>query len=936
MDKQIKLYSINLGQARYEDENNVNNEKNEIGRKLEELKKEKIAKIKEMLNIKTYNNTVDIELKKWKSKNKEYIEYRNKYNEKKREIHNLYKVNRGKTRTINNKAMNEYNEISFFESSTIRTYGIRENELTKYFIVINCAGCDNNLINDAIIQGLNLDGNKYIFFTAGAGQTRQNKFMMIREDLWQEEQQKKLMCGLTIKKINEKGGLNINKYLAYLSLNNSASDIWEDFDIDRCIVVDDFSTEVNGLVDYISKDIKKENVVSKGKITKREKIVSVKWNNERKNMNIPIDHFDGLGVMLPKIFKGNRQFRLNWFKGLLTSVDYIRFIKDNNLKGIVTDIWGKKHNVIEENVEIIFTKSQFKLWKFYDDWDDYKNNFKKYGQACIAMEDPEDKDMYINYQMLQQLTDIADEQIEYLTKDLKELIYKVHSNRESQLDFLGAILENKKRSNFQEALRLYPEMLKSKYVKKQISDTITKAKKDTCGGRIKIKDSKRAFIIGDVYAWMEWLFKGEENPKGLLYNNEVYCKLYKNSKELDVLRSPSLSFEHAVRDNAMAIEYNNEKDVKRKKLMKRYFTTNGIYTSIFDLISKILQFDVDGDEALILNTQWIINLVKSMIKKYDIVPIYYEMGKAGAKNINLNEIYKSVKFVYEKSNIGKVSNSLTRLWAMEDCWDKYKQMQIITAYNNFIIDSAKTLELPPLNEELKELMKNDSYPYFFQFAKPKKEKECNTALSNWVMDRICKSVENIIPTQYSKNGNKKKNISFDYSKGFGNFNCKYLMKNNIKKENIDYSIIEYYLSLEEETRIKIKHYATINKCKGEKNSQLTYSKNNYYKKARETFYEWCKINSIDYNFAIDNIVKYSFSINDLKMSFLWEVFGKIIINNINNNLKLSIDDKMVNMCECCGKRFKLKSVNSRQKYCDECATKIDKEKAKVRMKKIRK
>ena len=42
------------------------------------------------------------------------------------------------------------------------------------------------------------------------------------------------------------------------------------------------------------------------------------------------------------------------------------------------------------------------------------------------------------------------------------------------------------------------------------------------------------------------------------------------------------------------------------------------------------------------------------------------------------------------------------------------------------------------------------------------------------------------------------------------------------------------------------------------------------------------------------------------------------------------------MCKCCGKRFKLKSANSRQKYCDKCAKEIDKEKAKARMRNIRK
>ena len=44
------------------------------------------------------------------------------------------------------------------------------------------------------------------------------------------------MCGLTINKINAKGGNNVNKHLAYMALTNSATDEWPEFDIDKSIV----------------------------------------------------------------------------------------------------------------------------------------------------------------------------------------------------------------------------------------------------------------------------------------------------------------------------------------------------------------------------------------------------------------------------------------------------------------------------------------------------------------------------------------------------------------------------------------------------------------------------------------------------------------------------------------------------------------------------
>ena len=73
-------------------------------------------------------------------------------------------------------------------------------------------------------------------------------------------------------------------------------------------------------------------------------------------------------------------------------------------------------------------------------------------------------------------------------------------------------------------------------------------------------------------------------PKGLLENNEVFCKLYPNDDELDCLRSPHLYIEHAVRKNVCNKKY-------RLQYLKDWFQTDAIYTSTYDPISRILQFD---------------------------------------------------------------------------------------------------------------------------------------------------------------------------------------------------------------------------------------------------------------------------------------------------------------------------------------------------------
>ena len=76
----------------------------------------------------------------------------------------------------------------------------------------------------------------------------------------------------------------------------------------------------------------------------------------------------------------------------------------------------------------------------------------------------------------------------------------------------------------------------------------------------------------------EWLFLGIENPNGLLGADEVYCSLFRNG-EVDLLRSPHLYKEHAIRTNV------------KNESTKKWFKTNAAYTSCRDLVSKILQFD---------------------------------------------------------------------------------------------------------------------------------------------------------------------------------------------------------------------------------------------------------------------------------------------------------------------------------------------------------
>ena len=152
------------------------------------------------------------------------------------------------SRELNPEAIKDKNVISLFESSLTRALGLKTNELTKTLMVLNVFFFQ--VFEGLVKNGFMYEGDRYIFLTASAGQIRTKRAVFVKENAYLEVQNK-LMCGLTIDHINEMGGANPNKFLAYLALNNSATDVWEEFDIDKSIVVDDFETDVIGLVDYI-------------------------------------------------------------------------------------------------------------------------------------------------------------------------------------------------------------------------------------------------------------------------------------------------------------------------------------------------------------------------------------------------------------------------------------------------------------------------------------------------------------------------------------------------------------------------------------------------------------------------------------------------------------------------------------------------------------
>lgn len=797
--------------------------------------------------------------------------------------HNELTDGKDHIRYIREDELHDNNIISVFESALTRTIGIQKDELTDALLVIQVYYFD--VFKDISFYGFMYKGEKYRYFTSSAGQIRKKKAVFIKEIVWNEIE-KSIMCGLTIEKINSKGGNNVNKHLAYMALSNSATDEWKDFDIDRCIVIDDFETNVKGIYDFIDE---------------------TDYSITRMNGAVPITHTDGSGMMLPSVMTKNTMFRAPWIKGLLGVFDFKRFIEVNNYSSIIIDIYGKEHDVISEDIQIIFTKSQFKMWKFYVSWDEYKDNFKKFHCQAGLCNTEEDriKNAKINYQMLQTLTNITDDEIDLLASKSIERITNVCSSEDTMKDILGITPYNTNMTAFQKAVKIYPPLLNDTYAKDVLREIKNSLLKKYRSGKLEI-NGKYVFLLPDYYAVCEYWFGHIESPKGLLSDNEVFCWLYKFYDKLDCLRSPHLYREHAIRFNVANSVYGN-----RSEKIREWFTTDAIYTSTYDLISKILMFDVDGDKSLVVADRDFIRIAERNMN--GIVPLFYNMLKAEPTELNNKSIYTGLNAAFTHGNIGIYSNNISKIWNNDifiSGSDNEKQelmdvIKLLCMENNFCIDSAKTLYMPErVGEFGNKISKytNCKLPAFFEFAKDKDKSQVekrNESFVNKLFDKVPNKPINTRGLKLNK---------IDYRKMMSNVNVV------CSKE-----VSDLYDTLNKEYRYKV-------------NMKDEYIDNLHYV-ACSIRNEFSKLGYAEETIA-DMLVKYLYGGEKRAKQLFWFCYGQYVVNNLEKN----ITSKKTKFIQCidCGEWVEVDEMDYMTNRCKVCYGRYRKEYFKLKKRENRK
>lgn len=839
LNKQIYLYSIATDAFYDEEEQAIHKRMLKLYSIRKRLKDEKLIK----------KNPVDIDIPFWKTTiNKLIAEEKETLTEKLNK-----RLRNHEPRQLNPMALRDRDIITLFDSSLTRALNIEPQTLTKDLMVLNVFFFQifEGLVKDGFIY----DGEKYVFLTASAGQIRTKRAVFIKESAYNKIQ-KKLMCGLSIKDINEHGGINPNKYLAYLALCNSATDVWEDFDIDKSIVVDDFETNVFTEVDYIDE---------------------LDYSITRQSMDVAIPHMDGCGIMLDE---GTRMVRMPWVKGLLVTFPFDKFIEEKcNGNGKIVDIYGHEYDIVADNIRYIFTKSQFKLYKYYSSWEQYKEYFKKYQcEACYCnLEDPYIPKAKINYQMLQTLSDIRDDEIEKIMKRTIEEIENVGNDFQTTMRLLGATDYNKSPNYFQQGVMIYPELFRDTYHKDILKQTKKSLVKQAKGGRLAV-NGRYQFISPDLYAFCEWLFLDEQNPKGLLSDGEVYSGLNRNGAELACLRSPHLYREWAIRKNK-----------KDTELDKWFGMTKCVYTSTHDTISKILQFDCDGDKALVVQDRTLTAIAKRNMK--DIVPLYYNMRKAKGGELNNNALYDGMARAYTGGNIGPVSNNITKIW---NCGKPIEEEQLnvvkwLCMENNFVIDYAKTLYQPTRPKHIDNVIKSytkSKVPNFFVYAKDKEFMQVESANQS-TMNRISA----VVP-----------NPKVRFSKSISKFDYRMLM-------NKDYDFTIRESPIIDEYNYWVTHRYPVDEINESVDDEDLF----IYQQIRSKILAYGEI-----NYVVNTLVNYCYTVKvNSSKKVLWSCFGDVIIKNLKKNTS-----GLGQICPICGKRFN--PINRLQKCCStECAQELN-------------
>lgn len=562
--------------------------------------------------------------------------------------------------------------------------------------IVNVKADDKQAYKHICKNGFKINGINFARFCSGAGQSRRNIASFANEQ-YKEELDKRLNCGLNLKKIN------VAKYNAYFGLYMSAT---YPVRTPRVCLIDDCEAfKLQKTVDWID-DV--EYIEDDKKKTKRVL-------NEKQFDFVP-NMWDGQGLISPSMAKlwqedlevdyTPSQFgiRSSFIKGMVVVFDFHKYAKEIAKQNTITDYYGESWNI--EDIDILLSVSQFKMYKKYSSWSQFIQLQQHHGHSwgVTKINPKNDKEMSLtNYQYIQTLN-LSDKDIDDLISPTTDWISKICEGDKlyTLLFLLGASngditldkLLDKSGSNFVKAILYNEKLLNDPYIKKKIYDSISTKIKDSKIGRLWVNGNYQA-MVSDPFGQVQWAFKQEVT--GLLKEHEHYSHFWneRNVEKVDACRSPMVDFhEH----NPLNFKLND-------KMLEWYkYIKSGIIYNVWG-VDTIRHSDSDWDYDIVFTTDNEI-MLNGIVKDQNVIT--YDKESAPEQRLNNTNLMKTDLRSFD-SKVGTITNYsttfITMLANFKEGSDEYNELlnriKLLRRYIGDSIDQAKGIKMKPFPSEWK-------------------------------------------------------------------------------------------------------------------------------------------------------------------------------------------------------------------------------------------
>lgn len=549
-----------------------------------------------------------------------------------------------------------------------------------------------------------VNGKKYVRLLCGAGNARRNTVFFVQEDIY--EQLDKILCnGHKDLKITE------SKYNAYYALSNSATyNVREP----KVCVVPDLEIKMKKTVDWIEEHKINDEIIEAEK-------------------ELSFNLWDGMGICSPELaaewaedleldyIPSSFCIRNYFVKGMVCVFDFHKFSKEIAKNNIIKDLYGNEVNV--DNIDMIITESQFKLWKGYDNWQDYidccKKNDGKWGVTKFSPKNDKTS-VFTNYQFLQVLNLDTDEKIANLCNPTVEWLSKITSQNSDYtlLYLLGSLcdtdLNKMPKEDFMSifnslepivrALILNRDLINDTYIKSKLARYLNTKIEESYIGKLLVNGNFQT-MLSDPYGLCEHIFGLE--VKGLLKENEHYSK-YWNNRNVNTVVAMRAPLTWRSESNILHLIRNDKIDEWFK------YIDSGIVYNIWGCDCMLhADSDFDGDLVFTTDNQ---TMIENVIPGN---PITYQKKPTEKKYINKNDLYKADLMSFD-SKIGYITNCSTTLYSMLPMFDKGSK-----EYNE-IINRLKICRKEQGNQidKAKGLVVKNFPQHWTNWTNPEKENSC--------------------------------------------------------------------------------------------------------------------------------------------------------------------------------------------------------------------